>query len=265
MMLTNLADILRAAGLKVQEVPGWKTRGHGQMQSIEGILCHHTAGPKTGNYPSLPTVRDGRTGLKGPLAQLGLARDGTWLTIAAGLCWHAGVVFYDWQTNPHSIGVEAEATGTAPWPKVQYDSYVAGVAALRKAFSLPLDHVVGHKEAAKPRGRKPDPNFDMAAFRVAVGKLQSKPTTPPAGDDDMALTGDDLNKIYDKAYAANAQYARDFWVAPTGTGTALLALTREMKLQLDRIEDDTDALQASRALVAKLDANVQTMAQDATS
>lgn len=84
MMLTDLATVLRAAGLKVQEVPGWKTRGHGQMTSVETIACHHTAGPKTGNYPSLGVVRDGRPGLDGPLAQLGLARDGTWLVIAAG-------------------------------------------------------------------------------------------------------------------------------------------------------------------------------------
>ncbi|CAF5097830.1 unnamed protein product, partial [Rotaria sp. Silwood1] len=27
-MLTNLADILRRAGLRVVEEPGWKTRGH---------------------------------------------------------------------------------------------------------------------------------------------------------------------------------------------------------------------------------------------
>ncbi|CAF1523055.1 unnamed protein product, partial [Rotaria sordida] len=27
-MLTNLADILRRAGLRVLEQPGWKTRGH---------------------------------------------------------------------------------------------------------------------------------------------------------------------------------------------------------------------------------------------
>lgn len=172
MMLTNLADVLRAAGLEVEEVPGWKTRGHGQMGAIECIMCHHTAGPARGEYPSLGTVRDGRPGLDGPLSQLGLARSGKWLVIAAGLSWHAGVVFESWQSNPHAIGIEAEATGTDPWPAAQYASYVKGVRALREAYSVPLDHVVGHKEAAKPRGRKSDPNFDMDNFRAAVARTQ---------------------------------------------------------------------------------------------
>lgn len=168
MMLTDLADVLRAAGLKVQEVAGWRTRGHGQMTDVESITCHHTAGPKTGNYPSLGVVRDGRPGLDGPLAHLGLGRDGTWYVIAAGLCWHAGVVFESWQGNPHALGIEAEGTGVDPWPAVQYDSYAAGVAALRAHYSVPLARVLGHKEIAKPLGRKSDPNFNMNEFRAAV-------------------------------------------------------------------------------------------------
>lgn len=66
-------------------------------------------------------------------------------------------------------------------------------------------------------------------------------------------------QVYNQALAANRQYGRDFWTAPTGTGTAALALLREIKIQLDRIEDDTDSLQASQALVAKLDANMETL------
>ena len=38
MMLTDLADVLRAAGLKVQEIAGWTTRGHGQMTDVEAII-----------------------------------------------------------------------------------------------------------------------------------------------------------------------------------------------------------------------------------
>lgn len=170
MMLTNLADVLRAAGLRVEELPGWKTRGHGTMDKVESITCHHTAGPKTGNSPSLATVRDGRPGLDGPLAQLFLARDGTWTVVAAGLCWHAGVVLDTYQSNTHAIGIEAEATGVDPWPLAQYDSYVRGARALADAFDVPVHHVLGHKEVAKPLGRKSDPNFDMDNFRAAVAR-----------------------------------------------------------------------------------------------
>jgi hypothetical protein len=175
--LTDLADILRNAGLNVIEVAGWKTRGHGPMSSVKGILAHHTAGPATGNYPSLNVVRDGRPDLEGPLAQLGLARDGSWYVIAAGRCYHAGNTIDDSIFgNANAIGIEAEATGNpstntghAYWPEVQYQSYVRGVKALQAAYGVPTKNVLGHKEAAVPLGRKPDPNFSMNEFRAALG------------------------------------------------------------------------------------------------
>ncbi len=176
LMVTNLADILRDAGLNVTEVDGWKTRAHGPLTAIRSIICHHTAGPSTGDYPSLPIVRDGRPDLPGPLAQLGLGRSGTWFAIASGLAYHAGVVtdptLY---SNEYAIGVEAEGTGIPAtdsghiyWPEVQWQSYVRGVRALKNAFNVSTVHVKGHKEVASPLGRKIDPNFSMDEFRNAL-------------------------------------------------------------------------------------------------
>jgi hypothetical protein len=176
-MLTDLADILRGAGLTVVEVAGWKTRGHGVMSSVKGILAHHTAGAATGDYPSLGVVRDGRADLPGPLSQLGLGRSGTWYVIAAGRCYHAGSTIDDSIFgNSNAIGIEAEGTGIpstntghAYWPDVQYQSYIQGVKALQAAYGIPTSRVLGHKEAAVPLGRKPDPNFSMDEFRAALG------------------------------------------------------------------------------------------------
>ena len=39
---TWLADVLRAEGCKVVEVDGWKTRGHGAMSGVRGVMIHHT-------------------------------------------------------------------------------------------------------------------------------------------------------------------------------------------------------------------------------
>ncbi len=176
-MLTGLADILRGAGLNVVEVAGWKTRGHGVMNSVKGILIHHTAGPATGDYPSLNVVRDGTSSLSGPLAQLGLGRTGKWYVIAAGRCYHAGSTIDDSiYGNGNAIGIEAEGTGLPAtdsghthWPEVQYQSYVKGVKALQKAYGVPTARVLGHKEAGVPKGRKIDPNFSMAEFRSKLG------------------------------------------------------------------------------------------------
>jgi len=176
-MLTDLADILRKANLPVIEVDGWKTRGHGIMASVKGILVHHTAGAPTGDYPSLRIVRDGRSDLPGPLSQLGLGRNGTWYVIAAGKSYHAGATIDDSiYGNSNAIGVEGEGTGVPStntghlyWPEVQYQSYVKGVKALQAAYAVPTSRVKGHKEAAVPLGRKPDPNFSMDEFRAALG------------------------------------------------------------------------------------------------
>src|SRR5687767_5259956 len=88
--LTWLPDVLKRAGLKVALVPGWENRGSGNVGRIFGVICHHTAGPKEGNMPSLQTLIRGQSDLPGPLAQLGLARDGTYFVISAGRANHAG-------------------------------------------------------------------------------------------------------------------------------------------------------------------------------
>lgn len=170
MMLTDLADACRKSGLPVIEVDGWRTRGHGEMFAVNSLVVHHTGTPKAaaGDYPSLRIVRDGRPDLPGPLSQLGLGRDGTVYVIAAGVAYHAGLTFYPRQDNWHSIGIEAEHDGMSPWSADQYDAYARLVAALAEHYELPLSSVEGHKEIAKPLGRKVDPTFSMAEFRRTV-------------------------------------------------------------------------------------------------
>jgi hypothetical protein len=173
MLLTDLADACRKSGLNVVEVDGWEARGHGQFAGINTIVCHHTATSKSalGDYPSLRIVRDGRSDLPGPLSQLGLGRNGTVYVIAAGVAWHAGATFFPRQDNWHAIGIEAEHDGLSPWPATQHAAYVRLVAALRDHYGIPLSNIQGHKEVAKPLGRKIDPNFDMTEFRRRVGNV----------------------------------------------------------------------------------------------
>jgi len=204
--LTWLSKVLQDAGLKVAEVPGWMNRGHGNVGTIKGVMCHHTAGPKKGNMPSLNTVVNGTSKLAGPLAQLGLGRDGTFYVIAAGLCYHAGKG--EWQGNAGKfttgnssfIGIEAENTGgiynpprpadpprrknpdppyDLPWPPVQMDAYRRGVAAILKHIGQDESMCCGHKEYRLPEGYKIDPTFDnelgnhkdMDQFRTDVAAI----------------------------------------------------------------------------------------------
>lgn len=181
--LTNLADIARRTGYPVEEVPGWKTRGHGPMIAVRTIVPHHTATSRhaTGDYPSLRIVRDGTNGLPGPLSQIGLGRSGKIYIIAAGRCWHAGATFYQRQENSYSLGIEAENDGLGePWPAAQMDSYRKLCAELAKAFQVPTAFVEGHKEIAKPAGRKVDPSFDMSTFRRGVDTERAGVVKPAA-------------------------------------------------------------------------------------
>jgi hypothetical protein len=192
--LTNLATVLTRAGLHVVEVEGWKTRGHGPMTDVLGVTCHHTAPGVRSLRPrlSLPVIKDGRPGLDGPLAQLYLDRDGTWYTVAAGLCYHAGVSRSPSYTNSHRIGVEAEAAGDGwleDWPVVQMNSYGIGCAALADAFGFPVTEVLGHKETCAPVGRKSDPSFAMTKFRGRVAReLNDLHAPKDQEEDDMQLT-----------------------------------------------------------------------------
>jgi hypothetical protein len=173
--LTWLPKALRDAGLQVSEVKGWETRGHGDMGIVRGVLCHHTAGPKTGDAPSLNVVLNGRPDLPGPLSQLVLARSGIWHVVAAGRSYHAGAG--TWQGvesgNMSFIGIEAENTGLPndPWPEAQLVSYAKGAAAMLRYLKAPSIMCAGHKEYATPKGRKSDPSFDMVSFRCRVASL----------------------------------------------------------------------------------------------
>lgn len=199
MMLTELADVCRRAGLATTEVSGWRTRGHGPMHPPETVVCHHTAGPATGNMPSLHTVVYGRSDLPGPLCNLALGRDGTVFVVAAGMAYHAGAVRQTTMGNSYSIGIEAEATGRDSWPAIQMEAYALLCRALCDAYGIPVARVLGHKEVCAPPGRKTDPNFDMAAFRRRITNLE----------DDMPLSDEDVDRIAKAVWAQPLKGADD--------------------------------------------------------
>ncbi len=193
--LTWLPTVLRNAGLKVAEVDGWPNRGRREIGTIKGVMCHHTVGPKIGNMPSLTVLINGRSDLPGPLAQLGLGRDGTFFVIAAGRANHAGAGKWRGLTDGNGafIGIEAENTGGShnrpgpkdppfdPWPDVQLDAYHRGAAAILKHIGQDSIMCCGHREYALPPGRKPDPHtIDMNQFRKEIAAIMGGTAPPPA-------------------------------------------------------------------------------------
>jgi N-acetyl-anhydromuramyl-L-alanine amidase AmpD len=181
--LTWLPDVLQREGLKISEVDGWRTRGHGDMDRVRGVICHHTGTATGGNMPSLNLLINGRTDLSGPLANLGLGRDGTFYIIAAGRAFHAGPGSWKGLTRGNSsfIGIEAENSGKAndAYPNVQMEAYYRGCAAILKFVESNASMVCGHREYALPKGRKIDPLFEMAPFREKVAAIMQGQAEPP--------------------------------------------------------------------------------------
>lgn len=174
-----LADAARMTGYPVVEVGGWRTRGHGGMRVVDGVVPHHTADGSTGDYPSLRIVRDGRAGLAGPLSQFGLGRTGTIYVIAAGQSWHAGASAWAgfWDLNDEFLGIEAESVGTRnDWTAAQRDCYPRLCAALLHFMRRGVDRLGAHKEVCRPQGRKIDPAYwDMDGMRAEVGRYLAHP------------------------------------------------------------------------------------------
>jgi N-acetyl-anhydromuramyl-L-alanine amidase AmpD len=202
--LTDLADVLRKAGLKVQETDGWKTRSFPNWPGYEAgapthVMVHHTASkPATDGAADVNYIINAKP-WGGVICNLYLDRKGQWWVIAAGRSATNGGGVDTWGggvpkdlMNFYAIGIEAANDGAGEaWPKVQTDSYVKGVAALCKAYHIPVAHVRAHAEWSP--GRKIDPagpspwaasgTWNMNAFRnsvtVALGQ-QPSPNQQPS-------------------------------------------------------------------------------------
>lgn len=176
-----LADRLRAQGLRVVEVDGWRTRGV-DIFTPRGSVNHHTAGPLKGNAPSLGTCINGRPDLPGPLCHVLLARDLTCYVIASGRANHAGKGGWRGLTGNSSVyGLEVENVGTKAEPATP--ELIDAMHRVHAAFLLGIAKpdvslVCQHWEWTT---RKID-FHDLAGdpFRAGVAaKLAPKPTPAP--------------------------------------------------------------------------------------
>jgi hypothetical protein len=117
---TDIANRLRAAGLRVIEVAGWTTAGSSDFHP-GGSVNHHTAGGASGATPSLSTCIYGRSDLPGPLCNTYQSResdgDDIIYVVAAGRANHAGEGGWKGLSGNSSVyGLEIEHTGVDPLP-----------------------------------------------------------------------------------------------------------------------------------------------------
>lgn len=195
---TGIAARLRTAGLNVVEVAGWQTRGASTFDP-RGLVDHHTAGPRTGNIPSLGVLINGRAGLPGPLCNIATARDNTIYVVAAGRANHAGEGGWRGLSGNSSVyGNERENVGTSaePWRPDQHAAAARANAALLRGRGIDAAMHCEHKEWTT---RKPDahtvPGDHMRALVRSFLSTPGEPPTDPPNPDKVRPMFDPLHVL----------------------------------------------------------------------
>lgn len=218
--LHNLADVLRAVGVSVVEVEGWKDRGRGGdggqylANRPDHIMLHHTAGSagasaasevnymvNVAEYAPIANIYISRDEGKGSQAYV-MAAGPTNTNGSGSAPWSRGRVA-DSDMNRHAIGIEIGNSGVGePYSVSQQNCVVAVVTALMDAYGIELGSVRSHAEWSP--SRKIDPagpsawaewggTWNMDAFRADILHSYAgtdEPTPPPPSECVTAAPGD---------------------------------------------------------------------------
>lgn len=231
----NLPALLRAEGLTVVEIPGWRTRGHAGAFRPIGVLQHHTGDDDNGLAYARWLATKGRSDLPAPLCQLSTDRQGVLYVCAAGRAYHAGKTKKSGPIpagdgNTLTAGIEHQLTGSEKISAAQYRTAVITTAVLLRIFGNGAAYTRAHYETSVTGKWDPgDPDgiefkgkrvLDMDRFRsdvaayLAHGTNPGKPIgTTPTEEDDMTPEQDqklstidrrvlELQRAHDTAEAA---------------------------------------------------------------
>lgn len=174
-------------GLTVVQVGDWRHRNRNHMGpwgEVHGVLVHHTV--TSGTAKTVGIVRDGYSGLPGPLCHGMIAKDGRVHLVGYGRTNHAGLGDPDVLRAviaERGLPVDNEATvdgnrafygfecenrgdGEDPWPKIQLDAIERAAAAVCRLHRWGAPSVIGHREW---QPGKVDPlGFSMPGMRDRV-------------------------------------------------------------------------------------------------
>lgn len=203
-----IADDLRAAGLTVHEVEGWKNRGRpastGSHDPSDGVTKHHTASTSSASnpHPTLKTLIQGRSDLPGPLAHVSVDYNGDVWVIAAGRCNHAGLtnkpmagVPAGSDGNAHFLGNEIDTNGTQKMSAAQRHS-VAVVARVFTDHKKLSDKTI-HRHADLTTRKWDIGSITTAALRADAANIDTEDDMPTAKEVAQALMSEPVTILED--------------------------------------------------------------------
>ncbi|MEV1097511.1 N-acetylmuramoyl-L-alanine amidase [Streptomyces sp. NPDC049952] len=189
--LTALLD----EGLDVIESGSWRTHNRntkGPWGPVHGVMMHHTV--TKGTSTTVRIVKDGYSGLPGPLCHGMIAKDGRVHLVGYGRANHAGLGDPDVLAaviaertpptdneatvdgNRHFYGFECENLGDGrdPWPEAQLLAIEKVAAALCRAHGWSVRSIIRHLDwqpgKVDPRG------IDWPAMQARIEKRLGKKT-----------------------------------------------------------------------------------------
>lgn len=208
--LTDLADVLRDAGLEVVELPGWKTRGRpastGGFDPV-GNLWHHTGGSSDSREYAEWMALTGRSDLPAPLCQVAIDRAGVCYVSAAGRANHGGTAkpsgpIPGGDANELYIGWECMNTGGEGWVPAQYDAMVTAAAATSEHYGWDADANRAHRETSCTG--KWDPGLlDMDKFRNDIADRMEADMKPEDFDKIRAIVREEIAQAGETILIAN--------------------------------------------------------------
>nr|WP_206441063.1 N-acetylmuramoyl-L-alanine amidase [Streptomyces boncukensis] len=201
MSATRFIQALREEGVTVVEECNWRTHNRNRMGpwgSVHGVMIHHTV--TKGTAATVRIVRDGYSGLPGPLAHGVIAKDGCVHLVGYGRANHAGLGDPDVLSavisesalprddeatvdgNRAFYGFECEnlGDGSDPWPGAQLDAIERVSAAICRVHGWGARSILGHLEwqpgKSDPRGFSMDGMRDRVAARLGESEPGPLPT-----------------------------------------------------------------------------------------
>jgi hypothetical protein len=250
-----IADELRAAGLEVIEIEGWKNRGRpastGNFNPTEGVTTHHTGSTSsaTVTQPSLAILITGRSDLPGPLCQVATTWDGKVIVIAAGRANHAGAVGkpdcpgmpLGADGNALALGNEVMTNGTQELPAAQRHAIAVVNAVFLKHYRN------GPKRAHRHADISGSGKWDIGSLTTEQLRADARTALNNLEEDDMKP--EDFEKIKALVEEATLTAVKSLLSEKQANGKTVLEniriganardLVREVIDQLDALEEAT--------------------------
>lgn len=231
----DLLDALKAEGLNVSTYGDWQTDDRPGVFDPIGVMLHHTAG-----HDDLVVVKNGRTGLRGPLANLWVSKSGHVVIVCDGRANDSGVgsgvvlrellaghappadaakrhLPDDTNGNPYFYDIEVENLGDGrdPYPVVQIAAFIGAATAICRWHGWAANRVIHHREWTK---RKIDMSW-RGDLRGLVASALALPLGGRVADEfDAAEQQQALQALarIDNKCTHIAQLLGDLWSRTTG-------------------------------------------------